>query len=89
MNLGDGYTWDDPLEEGTATHCSILAQKISWAEKPWSIGSQRVRHDLSDLAQRGSTDKSLNLNDGYTREKSSFHSLYLSAFDTVHYKQLK
>ena len=48
--------WDDPLEEGTATHCSILAQKISWAEKPWSIGSQRVRHDWSDLAQHGSTD---------------------------------
>ena len=31
------------------THSSILAWKIPWTEEPgklWSIGSQRVRHDL-------------------------------------------
>ena len=36
-----------PLEEGMTTHCSILAWKIPWTEKPGrlqSIGSQRVRH---------------------------------------------
>ena len=35
------------LDEG-ATHCSILAWRIPWTEKPGrlqSIGSQRVRHD--------------------------------------------
>ena len=40
--------WEDPLEEEMATHSSILAWKIPWAEKPgWlqSKGSQRVRHD--------------------------------------------
>ena len=26
--------WEDPLEEGTATHSSILAWKISWTEEP-------------------------------------------------------
>ena len=35
--------WDDPLEEGTATHSSILAWKIPWTEEPGrlqSLGSQ-------------------------------------------------
>ena len=37
--------WDDPLEEGMATHASILAWKISWMEEPdrlQSMGSPRV-----------------------------------------------
>ena len=36
------------LEKEMATHSSILAWKISWAEDPGglqSMGSQRVRHD--------------------------------------------
>ena len=36
------------LEEGMATHTSILAWRIPWTEKPGrlqSMGSQRVRHD--------------------------------------------
>ena len=40
--------WEDPLEEGMATHSSILAWKILWTEEPGglqSLGSQRVRHD--------------------------------------------
>ena len=39
---------EDPLEEGMATHSSILAWKILWAEEPGGlqcIGLQRVRHD--------------------------------------------
>ena len=38
----------DPLEEGLATHSSILAWEIPWTEEPGglqSIGSQRVGHD--------------------------------------------
>ena len=45
--------WEDPLEEGMATHSSILGWRIPWIEEPGglqSIGSQRVRHDWSDLA---------------------------------------
>ena len=37
---------EDPLEEGMATHSSILAWRIPWAEKPGglqSLESQRVR----------------------------------------------
>ena len=40
--------WEDPLEEGMATHSSNLAWKISWTEEPSglrSMGLQRVRHD--------------------------------------------
>ena len=40
--------WEDPLEEGMATHASILAWRIPWTEGPGelqSMGSQRVRHD--------------------------------------------
>ena len=39
---------EDPLQEGTATHSSILAWRIPWTEEPGglqSIGSQRVEHD--------------------------------------------
>ena len=40
--------WEDPLEKGMATHCSILAWRIPWIEEPGglqSMGSQRVGHD--------------------------------------------
>ena len=38
--------WEDPLEEGMATHSSILAWRIPWTEEPGglqSVGLQRVR----------------------------------------------
>ena len=37
--------WEDPLEEGMATHSSILAWRIPWTEEPGglqSMGSQRL-----------------------------------------------
>ena len=40
--------WEDPLEEGVATHSSILAWRIPRTEEPGglqSTGSQRVGHD--------------------------------------------
>ena len=41
---------EDPLEKGTAAHCSILAWRIPWREDPGSygllsLGLQRVRHE--------------------------------------------
>ena len=41
---------EDPLDEGMATHSSILAWKIPWAEEPGelqSTGWKRVRHNWS------------------------------------------
>ena len=40
--------WEDPLEEGMATHSSILTWRIPWTEEPGglqSVGSHRVGHD--------------------------------------------
>ena len=40
--------WEDPLEEGLATHSNILAWKVPWTEEPGglqSMGSQRAGHD--------------------------------------------
>ena len=39
---------EDPLEEETAPHSSILAWETPWTEEPGglqSVGSQRVRHN--------------------------------------------
>ena len=39
--------WEDPLEEGMATHSSILAWRIPWTEEPGRLQSTRlekVRH---------------------------------------------
>ena len=40
--------WEDLLEEGVATHSSILAWRILWTEelgRLQSMGLQRVGHD--------------------------------------------
>ena len=50
-NAGDLFRslgWEDSLEKEMATHSSILAGRIPWAEEPGgpqSLGLQRVRHD--------------------------------------------
>ena len=44
---------EDSLEEGMATHSSILVRRTSWTEESGrlqSMGSHRVGHDWSDLA---------------------------------------
>ena len=43
---------EDPLENGTATHCSTLAWRIPQTEEPGglqSMKSQRVRHDWAHI----------------------------------------
>ena len=45
---------EDPLEEGTATHSSILAWRIPWTEEPvgpQSMGLKRVRCDRATNTQ--------------------------------------
>ena len=47
--------WQDPLENEMATHSGILAWEIPWTEEPdilQSMGSQRVRHDLTTKQQQ-------------------------------------
>ena len=40
---------EDPLEEGMATHSSILAREISWSEEPVGYGPQG--HQESDMTE--------------------------------------
>ena len=45
---------EDPLEEGMATHSSILAWRIPGTEEPGgqqSMGSQRVRYDRENKSR--------------------------------------
>ena len=34
--------WEDPLEEGMATHASTFAWRIPWTEEPGKVQSMRV-----------------------------------------------
>ena len=47
-NLRSIPVLEDPLEEGKATHSSLLAWRIPWTEEPdglLAMGLQRARHD--------------------------------------------
>ena len=51
---------ENPLEENMATYSSILAWRIPWTEEPGRlqfIGSQRIRHNWSNLAQTAHFNK--------------------------------
>ena len=53
-NTGSIPGWEDPLEKGVATHSSILAWRFPRIEEPGGLrfmGSHRVGHDRSNLAQ--------------------------------------
>ena len=47
--------WEDPLEEGMATHFSILAWRIPWTEEPGGLQSLGRRE--SDTTEQLSTHK--------------------------------
>ena len=47
-DVGSILGWEDPLEQGMATHFSILAWRVPWTEEAGrlqSVVSQRVGHD--------------------------------------------
>ena len=41
MRIGS-LDWEDPLEEGMATHSSILAWEIPWTEEPGGLQSKEL-----------------------------------------------
>ena len=41
--------WEDPLEEGLATHSSILAWRIPWTEEPAGLTVHRVTKSQTRL----------------------------------------
>ena len=46
-------SWDDPLEEGMATHSSILSQKIPRAEEPGGLQSMGWQRDTTEQLSTG------------------------------------
>ena len=49
--------WEDPLEEGVATHSSVLAWSVSWTEEPGGLQSIASQNQtwLSELAHTHSS----------------------------------
>jgi hypothetical protein len=48
---------EDPLEEGTATHSSILAWRIPWTEKPGGVQSKRLQKSRIRLSEHTNVKK--------------------------------
>ena len=44
---------EDPLEEGMATHSSILAWKIPWTEEPGGLWAIVLQSDMTEVTQHG------------------------------------
>ena len=47
---------EEPLEKGMAAHCTIVAWRFPWTEKPvelLSIGSQRVEYYIGQERKSG------------------------------------
>ena len=47
--------WEYPLEEGTATHSSILAWRIPWTEEPGGLQSMGCKESDTTAATKHST----------------------------------
>ena len=66
--------WEDPLEEGMATHSRILAWEILWTEpsRLQSIGFQKIGHNLA-------TEN--------TQSMLKFHKIFLQANLVSHFNK--
>ena len=49
--LAQSLGQEDPLEEGMATHSSILAWRISWREEPGGLQSMGSQKELDTTLQ--------------------------------------
>ena len=47
-DTGRSLGWEDPLEEGMATHSSILAWRIPWTGEPGGLHSMGLQRDGLD-----------------------------------------
>ena len=84
--------WEDPLEEGTATHSSSLARRIPWTEEPSglrSMGSQRVRTKrLSTRAHTHTHTHTLTVILPTTVELSGCNKNYTTKLKDIYYLTL-
>ena len=80
--------WEDPLEEGMATHSSILAWRIPWTEEPGglqSMGSQYKRDfQGSSSTPQLETINSLGLSLLYSPTLTTIHDYWKNhSFDYI------
>ena len=50
--LFQSLSWEDPFEEGMATHCSILVWRIPWTEEP----GRATVHSIEKLDRTEATE---------------------------------
>ena len=55
--------WEDPLEKGMATHCSILAWRSPWTEEPGEL------HTVHEITKSDTTES-----DWHTHKTQEFHN---------------
>ena len=82
---------EDPLEEGMATHSSILAWSIPWTEEPGrprSTGSQRIRHTQESKHFLQSIGQSIVKNNAVLtkRKRNVFFSYFAFSFQVIYTK---
>ena len=82
---------EDPLEEGTATHSSILAWRISWPQKPGRlqpVGLQKVRHNQNDLRACAHTRAHMHTH-SLTRRPPGSHHLPVGARSRLSHREVE
>jgi len=73
--------WEDPLEKGMATHSSILAWRIPWAEEPGGLQPMRLQ-SLTQLKLLSNTDFQRKVNHKIGEHTfSSLHTAWMKAKD--------
>ena len=74
--------WEDPLEEGIATHSSILAWEILWTEEPGRL--QSMGHKESDTTAQLSLSQGLSICE--TTQEVHVRYYYLGTAERSHRK---
>ena len=70
---------EDPLEEGMATHSSILAWRIPWTEEPGGLPSQGLKEsDTTEVTYHACTHRMNETNVGGQITFQSFQNLVLN-----------
>ena len=52
-------SWEDALEKGMATHCSILVWRIPWTEEPGGLQSMGLQSDTTEETEHACTAESV------------------------------
>ena len=68
--------WEDPLEEGMATHSSILAWRIPWTEEPGGLQSLGLQSWTRPTRQHSTTIAKFGIRNGFPFDVDDFCPLW-------------